>query len=238
MPNLPEWFLARLTTPDRAAAILGDLTEMAATRSRLWFVAAYARTLITLGWRAPVALVVAITSISFMFPKLFPWLTNHRTHMRDAGLFGEYNLHVRFVTWNISFGIAQALIFALPFVFVRYGRHNRLTQLTCALFLIIIPVYTLRPWVIDLSGGLTLLAVIAALLSRLWRKPMIVLAATCVTANAVRATYFILINDAYRPKVLALHSWVNAYNAVSFVLATIVCLYLHRTLLRQRQAIA
>ena len=40
-PTPAEWLLARLTEPERAAAIYGDLTEMAATRGRLWFAAAY-----------------------------------------------------------------------------------------------------------------------------------------------------------------------------------------------------
>src|ERR1019366_8492863 len=90
-PAIAEWLLARVTDPTRAAAILGDLTEMAATRGRLWFWTAYARTLITLGWRAPVAFVFAMASMRFIFGTVFPWLWNHRTtHLMDAGLFGVY----------------------------------------------------------------------------------------------------------------------------------------------------
>ncbi len=48
-PTPAEWLLARLTEPERAAAIYGDLTEMAATRSRLWFWTNYFRALISLG---------------------------------------------------------------------------------------------------------------------------------------------------------------------------------------------
>ena len=61
MHNAPatEWLLARLTTPTRAAAIMGDLDELAATRARLWFWIAYTRTLISLGWRTPVAFLCA-----------------------------------------------------------------------------------------------------------------------------------------------------------------------------------
>ena len=46
-----EWLLARIAGPNRAAAIMGDLVELSSTRGRLWFWTAYARTLISLGWR-------------------------------------------------------------------------------------------------------------------------------------------------------------------------------------------
>ena len=52
MSNLPETLLARLTTADCAAAILGDLTELSATRGRLWFWTAYARTLLSQRWHS------------------------------------------------------------------------------------------------------------------------------------------------------------------------------------------
>src|ERR1019366_375463 len=54
-----ESILALFAGPDRAAAILGDLTEMAATRGRAWFLTAYARTLVSFTWRIVLALVVA-----------------------------------------------------------------------------------------------------------------------------------------------------------------------------------
>ena len=52
MPNTSpaEALLTLIAGPDRAAAMLGDLTEMAATRSRLWFWTSYARTAISVGW--------------------------------------------------------------------------------------------------------------------------------------------------------------------------------------------
>jgi hypothetical protein len=64
MRNLAESLLARLTTRTRAAAILGDLLELSATRGRLWFWTTYARTLLSLGWRtAPAAFVLAFASM-------------------------------------------------------------------------------------------------------------------------------------------------------------------------------
>jgi hypothetical protein len=234
---IAEWLLARIAGCDRAAAIMGDLLELSATRGRLWFWTAYARTLISLGWRAPVAFVFAMASMRFIFGTVFPWLWNRRTtHLMDAGLFGVYNQHIRLITWNISMVTAQFLCFAFAFVLVRFGWRNRLTQLACALFLIAMPIYSLRPWFMDLSGVAMMLIIAAALVAPPWRKPLAVLAGTCLPAIAVKGTYLILLTSLtipYHRKVFALRSWVNAYDAISFVLAAIVCLYLYRWLLQR-----
>jgi hypothetical protein len=46
---------------------MGDLLEISATRGRHWFWIAYSRTLISLGWRTPVAFVGAIVGVRFMY---------------------------------------------------------------------------------------------------------------------------------------------------------------------------
>jgi len=235
-PAIAEWLLARFTDPTHAAAIMGDLLELSSTRSRLWFWAAYARTLTTLGWRTGgSAFILAFVCVRFMYGTVIQWLMNHRVPtLMQAGLFGVYNPHVRIVTWNISMVMAQFLCFATPFVVVRFGLRNRLTQLTCALFVISMPVYTLRPWVMDLSGVLTILLIVAALVATPLRKPLAVLAGTCLPAIAVKATYlFLLPSYRYRhiPRMPA--SWVVVSDATSFAVAAIVCLYLYRRLLQR-----
>lgn len=244
--TLAEWLLTRLTGPTRAAAIMGDLTEMAATRSRLWFWAAYVRALVSLGWRTGgAAFILALVCVRLMFGTVLPWLMNHRTaSLSDAGLFGVSNAHVRMLCWNLSLVTAQFLIFAFPFVWTRFGMQDRLTRLTCALFLVAIPVYTFRPWVMDISGILTLLVLAAALVAPHWRKPLAVLAGAFLPAVAVKAIYlFAFLLPSYRqlhmPRVPPMSpSWVVVSDVISFAVAAIVCLYLYRLLLRDRPAIA
>ena len=237
---IAEWLLARLTDPTRAAAILGDLTEMAAIRGRLWFWTAYARTLISLGWRTPVAFLSAIASVRLMFSAVFPWLANHITrNMMDAGLFGENNPHFRMAFWNLVILTTQCLCFALPFIAVRFGMRSRLTQVACALFLISAPAYVYRPWLLDLAGLSLAIAIVAALLLPLWRKPMAVLAATCVTFIAAVATCFYILATVYHDNPLSLPmSKVGICDGVGIALALIVCSLSHRRLLRDRPAIA
>ncbi|HUD21397.1 MAG TPA: hypothetical protein VMQ60_01000 [Acidobacteriaceae bacterium] len=233
---LAEWFLSQDIGEERAAAIMGDLEELAATRGRLWFWVEYIRTLIALGWRSGgSAFILAFAIIRVMFGRVIPWLMNHRVPtLMQAGLFGVYNPHVRMITWNISMVTAQFLCFATPFVVIRFGMSNRLTRLACALFLISLPVYTLRPWIMDLSGLLSVLLIAAALVATAWRKQLAVLAGTCLPAVAVKATYlFLLPSYRYRhiPRIPA--SWVVVSDAISFAIAAIVCLKLYRWLLER-----
>jgi hypothetical protein len=231
----PEWLLARLIDPTRAAAILGDLTELSATRGRLWFWAAYTRTIISLGWRSGgPAFILAFVCLRFTIGTVIRWLMNHRTPgLMDAGLFGENNPHVRIICWNLSMMTAQFLCFVTPFVLVRFGLHDRLTRLACALFLISLLVYTFRPWVMDLSGILTMFILAVAFIVPPWRKPLAVLVTTFLPAFAVKATYLFLLPIHRCPHVPRMPaSWVVVSDATSFAIAAIVCVYLHRLLLR------
>jgi hypothetical protein len=233
-----ESLLALITTPDRAAAILGDLTEMSATRGRLWFWMAYARTLITLGWRTPVAFIIAIVAKKFIVSAILPFDVGCRvSHLADAGLFASYNPHIRFISWNLTMTLARWLIFALPFVLIRFGLRNRLAQLTCALFLFAVPVYALRPWLMDLSSLLIVATVAAAFLSTLWRWPMVILAATSATAIATTISGLYLLGLVFHHNFLWLTAFdVAIYDAIGLALAVIFCLYLNRLLLQQQPA--
>lgn len=151
----------------------------------------------------------------------------------DPGLFG--NTHLRLISWNFSMVTAQFLVLALPFVLVRFGLRNRLTQLTCALFLIALPVYSLRPRFMDLSSLLIVVATAAALALPQWRRPMIVLAGMGITAVAWKVPFLVGLSHVYRRHLPYLsNSTVVIYDMAAFALAAIVCVYLNHRLLRQR----
>src|ERR1035438_4907636 len=79
-----EVFLALIAGPARAAAIMGDLTEMAATRGRLWFVAAYARTLVSFTWRIVLALFVADIGRQMIFDLFHLYIGHTPVAWRNA----------------------------------------------------------------------------------------------------------------------------------------------------------
>lgn len=175
-----EWLLARLTTPDRAAAILGDLTEMAATRSRLWFWTAYARTVVSLGWRTPVAVLAVVLSEKYIRSRgLFMWLLHPLAihNFYEARRLAMQHPFLSHFGWTASLQVEFTLWYVLPYVMVRFGLRNRLTYLAGTLFLLGIPGLTLNPRVYEITGIACALLIIAALASPLWRRQMIFLAA-------------------------------------------------------------
>lgn len=57
--SFAEWILARFTTRERAASMIGDLLEAVPQKGKLWFWLSVARVLISLTWRRPLAYVVS-----------------------------------------------------------------------------------------------------------------------------------------------------------------------------------
>jgi hypothetical protein len=236
-----EWLLAFVTNPTRAAAILGDLTEMAATRDRLWFWTAYVRTLVTLGWRTPVAFICAIVGMRFIYRVVISWpmswLMYHKGH---AWIYAQIHPHVRGFHWILCMLMVQALFFALPFVLIRFGLRNRLTQLACALLLITLPIFILSPspLMLDLFTIFSVLAIAVALLLPLWRRPLIVLAATCIPIVAMNPFFFLWMAYVFHKSIPLRYVYsVQAIYSISqmtaFTLAAIVCVYLYRRLLQR-----
>jgi len=230
--SLPEWLLARLTTPDRAAAIMGDLTEIAQTRTRLWFWTAYVRTLITLGWRTPAALVCALVSMRFALVIIRRLANLMPYHLSDAGLFGEEDVHLSLILWNIPLVMAQCLAFAAPFALVRFGRRDRLTRLCVLLILVTIPVYAPVTEVRDMSGIWTVFAFALTFISPLWRRPGIVLAATCLTAVVTMfVSIHTLVGILHRNFFTLSANTRFTCDILGVALAVIVCTLLHARLL-------
>ena len=229
-----ESFLALITGPDRAAAILGDLTEMAQTRGRLWFLAAYVRTLFTFTWRIVLALFVADIGRELMF--------------NLASLY----FHVTPATWRTSNGpylldrtgpllacIMSTLWFALPFAAVRYGLRDRFVQLTFAVAMGTTVAFLFIPWASLACAAATLILAAVALSSRAWRKPLEVLLWTGAAGLLMVAA-----SDAFRLKALGASYFVHSHpllaqraNELAFgaslLILAFVCSRMHKLLLHQ-----
>jgi len=233
-----EWLLARIAGRERAAAIMGDLEELAATRSRLWFWTAYARTLVTLGWRAPVAFIGGFAGFC-LFLSLYPiWEHSSQTKYLD------YNSDLNWNSVVFLAAISVTLWFALPYAILRFGHRDRMTQLCWAFFLLTTPVFCLRTSVTLTCTLVTLAVILAALFSPLWRRPMIVLAATVGTSLAALIACDNLVTNVYPqhihdPYGLNQSAWMVAQIenrltvAAALLIAAFVCSRLHRWLLQR-----
>jgi len=84
-----EWLLSLTTTPERAAATAGDLTQEAAGRRRLWFWWSVLRTTVSLAWRAFTDAPLKVAGVAFS-----AWLL--------ATVFGYcYGGIVSWAIWNV-----------------------------------------------------------------------------------------------------------------------------------------
>jgi hypothetical protein len=228
-----EWLLARVTDRRRAAAILGDLTELAQTRGRRYFWIAYARIFVALAWRSPVALVCALVSMRFAL-RIIVWLANLMPyHLSDAGLFGEEDMHLSLILWNIPLVMAQCLAFAAPFALVRFGRRDRLTRLCGVLILVTIPVYAPVTAVRDMSGIWTIFCFALAFTAPLWRRPAFVLAATCLTAVVTMfVSVHTLVGILHRNFFTLSANTRFTCDVLGVALGVMVCSRLHRLLMQ------
>jgi hypothetical protein len=245
--SAPEWFLARVTPRDRAAAILGDLTEMSATRSRLWFWTAYIRTLISLGWRTPVAVLAAVVSVKYLRRVGLPRLL-HAIHLGSipfnaSRLWAERHPHLAHLahfSWDVSLSAELFLWIVFPYVAFRFGVRNRLTYLAGTLFVLALPVYTLRPQVYQLTGLACALVMVAALASTLWRRQMIFLAANYPVAMLVYyACYYTAMAHypgmGHDPFPFSLFG-MRIDDPVGIAVTVMICPLLYRWLLQPRPA--
>jgi hypothetical protein len=233
-----ERLLARIADPtlgpDRAAAIYGDLLEISATRGPLWFWTAYARTLVSLGWRTPAAFLVAIASVRVMCLIYPRWIQHMARHLPGAWQVSMFFGQLAVASGPLLNAIAMCLWFALPYAWMRFGLRDRLTQFACVLFLCTLPVFSFQVWLIDLSSGITMLALLAALLSSRWRRPLIVLTSTSVTAiAAIVACFHVLASSEHQAFRSFSPTRGVGWLITAFALAgaAFVCSLLHRRLL-------
>jgi len=246
-----EWLLVRVTDPTRAAVIMGDMTEMAETRGRLWFWMAYARTLVTLGWRAPVAFLLAYAFSTWVAIGAFPTIhsvfrsfyrnVRNKPHQVIWNVFDRTVHHTVAHFWQIPLGDSLiALWFILPFVLVRFGLRDRLTQLASAIFLLTIPYFSLDPVIVNFAGLVTATIILAALSLRTWRRPMIVLAASVVPIAASiflsPRVWFIFVSRGYGFNSPQLQWAMALYRAVELCIAAILCSFLYARFLQKKPA--
>jgi hypothetical protein len=232
MPNLPESFLALFAGPDRAAAMMGDLTEMAQTRGSGWFAAAYARTLFSLTWRLVLALVVADVGRQMIFDLFHLYIRHTPAEWRNAT--GSW-LDLLNSAGPLLACIMSTLWFALPFAAVRYGVRDRFVQLTVAIAVGATVAFLAIPFASLLVAAATLALAGVAFLSRTWRKPLEVLIWTGAAGLLLIATTSAL--QSHFPHALPLGRTFFGRNVYALLFQTgllalaVVCSRMHKLLL-------
>lgn len=123
--TLVESLVRMVEGHDRAAALLGDIVEIAQTRGRLWFAFAILRVLVSRLWR-PVAGFIALLYASH-------WLL----FSSQIFLYGIHAQHRPAVLWepffSVVIGIAGVLTGSAFFSAIRYGLDDLYTRLALTL---------------------------------------------------------------------------------------------------------
>ncbi len=235
LKNSPtEWLLASIAGPDRAAAILGDLTEMASTRDRAWFWTAYARTLLALTWRIPVALLFAVVCRELIFDLFHLYIRSTPASWRST-----VNPSLLNSSGPLLACVMSTLWFVLPYAAVLYGVRDRFVRLAFAVTIGTTVAFLFMPWASILFAAATVLLAAAALLSKSWRKPLEALACTAAAGILTIAAV-----DSFRlhfhplgqvQRAIAGNVWILAFQG-SFLVLAVVCSRLHRVFLQQPPA--
>lgn len=247
-----EWLLARFVGEQRAAAILGDLLEISTNRGRLWLWAAYLQTLIQIGWRTFVAFLCAYAFSTWVamggFPTIRALFGSFSSNIHRKAPQAIWHIFVRsahhtapFAIWHVPLGDSLiALWFILPFVLVRFGFRDRLTQLAAALFLLTMPFFSLSPIGVNFAGFVTAALILASLCLNGWRRPMVVLIATVApVAVAILVSpkvWYLFLSRGYGFDSPQLQWATGLYRVVELSLAAIVCSFLYRRLLQKKSA--
>ncbi len=215
--TLAELLLALLAGRERAAAIYGDLLELAAARPRASFWSSYFVTLLSLSWRPLTAFLSGGLVFAMLWDRLgFPIFLFAITHSYSGAPIADTTI----LLW-----------FLVPFSAVMYGIRDRDVQLALAASLV-------APGVMVLDAGLgdralavcvafVVIAAMCMVVSRGWRRPLISLVVSCAVGVATQESLDHIGKLA-----------MPAIAAVDMVAVCLVFSWMHHHLRRPRSAMA
>jgi hypothetical protein len=123
--SVVEGILRRVTTRDRASAIVGDLVEMKEQKGAAWFWLSAAGVLFSLVWRWPIAFVASFYAGAWSFEAfLMATVGIHAQHIPEDYPWAQ-------VLWGILLAGSCAIALGV-FAGIRYGLRERATQMVLA----------------------------------------------------------------------------------------------------------
>jgi hypothetical protein len=146
---IAEWILALVTTRDRAASTVGDLTEQAATRGVVWFWSGVLRTAASLLWRDFAERPAPLTGLAFLGLAVYIGID-----LLFAGLSGfaffrapmatGHPLHLDSIGWKLWF--TMPVLVSSLFIGRMLGHWAPRRELAaCVVYAILASIYNLVP---------------------------------------------------------------------------------------------
>jgi hypothetical protein len=172
--TIAEWFLTLVTTRDRAATTVGDLTERAAARGGVWFWSAVFRTVASLLWRDGVEHPARITGLACVGLAIYIGIDLLVAALSGAAFYGAvmaagYPLHLDSIGWKLWFTL-PALVSSLVIgrMLARWAPGRELAA--CLLYAILASVYNLVPALGGNGVFTALLCVLVATAAAAWGR--------------------------------------------------------------------
>ncbi len=161
--RVAEWILGLVTSRDRAASTVGDLTEQAADRGMVWFWSGLLRTVTSLLWRDIADNPARVTVLAFI--GLAVYIGIEFLHACLTGIVGFFaimvsgpHLHTDSIGWNIWFALpipVSSLLIGR--ILARWAPGRELAA--CVVFAIVSSIYNLVP-LLGNNGALAALSCI------------------------------------------------------------------------------
>jgi hypothetical protein len=172
--NIAEWILALVTTCDRAASTVGDLTEGAATRGMVWFWSGVLRTAASLLWRDVAEQPARVTGLAFLglavyigIDLVFAGLSGI-AFFRAAAASG-HPLHLDSIGWKLWF-TAPALVSSLLIGRMLAHWAPRRELAACVAYAILASIYNLVPMLGDNGAFSALLCILIVPAGAAWGR--------------------------------------------------------------------
>jgi hypothetical protein len=158
--NIAERILALVTTGDRAASIVGDLTEGAAARGAFWFWFGVLRTAASLLWRNVAEEPGRLTRLAFLNLAVYIGIELVFAGLSGVAFFGAamaslHPLHLDSIGWKIWFA-APVLVSSLFIGRMLAHWAPRRELAACVVYMILVSIYNLVPMFGD-NGALSAL---------------------------------------------------------------------------------
>jgi hypothetical protein len=185
--SIAEWILRRVTSKERAAAMVGDLVELQEKKGLLRFWLSISGVAISLFWRRPIAFVAAFYA--------WAWVSG----WFQMAIHGMNALHRPPQLWMPVFnalGLIGSALWAFSlFSAIRYGLQERSAQLSLAyagLITAVIYLWWLPAVLVVCIVGALVLATASIIKSKLRKESLIFLASVFIYYASVYPTMFLV----------------------------------------------
>jgi len=237
--RMAEWLLSRWTERRRAAAMVGDLLEIRAQKGRLWYWLALAGAMLRLAWRPVVATIAGFYAGAYAFSFFQMAIWGVHVQHRPTG-------YAWTPVFSVLNGCGAILCLVLVYAAIRYGIHDRLSQLSLVLAALSVPLawWWWKPPVVAACLASLAVVTLGSLFHRQLRRALPILAAVLgvgftgglLTVYAIDRFFLLMAANGHRELLLrpSIGWGIVSLMLITAALMMATCSRLHARLLEKQ----